>query len=159
MFRFIRDAVASLLLAATMVLGGLALTGGTLATDQPQPTDQPQIVEAVGTMPTPTPEPIEAVVPNPPSVTAEPEPEPAEDVPAICEPGLLLTETGECVDPSFYADPTAPVMPEGPTYRLSPCLDEYGTGAYACYWDAQNRGNGLGRSFVLIGGTVYYAEP
>ena len=38
---------------------------------------------------------------------------------------------------------------------LPPCVTE---DSHDCFWDAQHRGNGLGRSFVDIAGIVYYLD-
>lgn len=43
-----------------------------------------------------------------------------------------------------------------PTIRLVPCARE---DSQNCYWDAARMGNGLGRSFVNLGGVLYYAAP
>lgn len=39
----------------------------------------------------------------------------------------------------------------GAAYRLQPCRVEDGR---HCYWDADDRGNNLGRSFVVVAGRV-----
>ena len=38
---------------------------------------------------------------------------------------------------------------------LPPCAEE---DSMNCYWDADTMGNGIGRSFVDINGTAYYAD-
>lgn len=43
----------------------------------------------------------------------------------------------------------------GAAYRLNPCRVEDGR---QCYWDADNRGNGIGRSFVSVGGRVIFTR-
>lgn len=43
----------------------------------------------------------------------------------------------------------------GATYRLSPCRVEDGR---HCYWDADARGNGIGRSFVRVSGRTVYSR-
>lgn len=43
----------------------------------------------------------------------------------------------------------------GAAYRLNPCRYEDGR---QCYWDADDRGNGVGRSFVAVSGRVTYSS-
>lgn len=43
----------------------------------------------------------------------------------------------------------------GAAYRLSPCRVEDGR---HCYWDADDRGNGAGRSFVRVSGRTVYSR-
>lgn len=40
--------------------------------------------------------------------------------------------------------------------ELPPC--QYEDSTYDCYWDAQERGNGLGESFKVIDGVVIYED-
>lgn len=42
----------------------------------------------------------------------------------------------------------------GATYALKPCRVEDGR---QCYWDADARGNGVGRSFVRVSGQLIYS--
>lgn len=42
----------------------------------------------------------------------------------------------------------------GAAYRLKPCRFEDGR---MCYWDADDRGNGIGRSFVVVSGRIVYS--
>jgi hypothetical protein len=42
-----------------------------------------------------------------------------------------------------------------PDMTIPPCATE---DSHDCYWDAATMGNGHGRSFVAIGGHVYYPE-
>lgn len=55
--------------------------------------------------------------------------------------------------PTPTPTPDAPVFP---TYSVGPCATEDATD---CYWDAARMGNGVGTSFVNIGGVYYYAAP
>lgn len=50
------------------------------------------------------------------------------------------------------------VTPESHSHvvQLAPCATE--DSMTDCYWDADARGNGSGASFVVLGGTVYYAD-
>jgi len=41
---------------------------------------------------------------------------------------------------------------------LVPCEQEDSGDVYDCYWDAEVRGNHVGRSFVVIDGTYYFSE-
>jgi len=34
------------------------------------------------------------------------------------------------------------------------CLEEDGSGQYACYWDASQPGNGVGASYVIVDGKI-----
>jgi hypothetical protein len=43
----------------------------------------------------------------------------------------------------------------GATYHLNPCRSEDGR---QCYWDADDRGNGIGRSYVVVAGRVIYSR-
>lgn len=43
----------------------------------------------------------------------------------------------------------------GAAYKLRPCRFEDSRG---CYWDAATRGNGRGRSFVVVSGRVLYVN-
>jgi hypothetical protein len=64
---------------------------------------------------------------------------------AECDEGFARAEDMTCV-PVTYWDNVAPKV------TLGACVTEDSTD---CYWDAQTRGNGMGTSFVNIGGTVY----
>ena len=46
-------------------------------------------------------------------------------------------------------------VPE-PSVTVPPCVTEDDPGP--CYWDADVRGNGMGRSFVVLDGVTYYLE-
>lgn len=59
-----------------------------------------------------------------------------------------------------YVEPSGPralyvELNNGATYRLNPCRVEDGR---QCYWDADDRGNGAGRSFVVVSGRVIYSR-
>lgn len=36
---------------------------------------------------------------------------------------------------------------------VSPCAEEDGSGQMACVWVSPDRGNGVGRSFIVVGGS------
>ena len=44
----------------------------------------------------------------------------------------------------------------GTTGPVVPCITEDYSGPVACYWDASERGNGLGRSFTWTGTELNY---
>lgn len=62
-----------------------------------------------------------------------------------------------------YAEPVGRValyveLNNGATYRLAPCRFEDGSGQRGgCFWDASDRGNGIGDSFAVISGRFIYS--
>lgn len=62
-----------------------------------------------------------------------------------------------------YVEPVGRValyveLNNGATYRLRPCRLEDGSGQRGgCYWDAGDRGNGIGDSFAVISGRLIYS--
>jgi len=108
------------------------------------------------------------------AVTASaPVPTPAVDTPTVADPGVV-TDSGSAPTPAstplvcppwtspgvLGADGRANSclwnMPEsGGKIVLPPCAQE---DSLNCYWDASKRGNGLGKSFININGTYFYAE-
>lgn len=79
---------------------------------------------------------------------------------AIGVGGVVLTAAA-CAPEEPVTNPTAPAQaPEDvidslPDIVLVPCPEE---DSRNCYWDATLMGNGVGRSFVNIGGVTYYPE-
>lgn len=43
----------------------------------------------------------------------------------------------------------------GAVYRLQPCRYE---DSRHCYWDADSRGNGIGRSFIRVSGRIVFSR-
>jgi hypothetical protein len=107
---------------------GLAIFGASVVTAV-----APAPVEPVA------PAPIATVAPEATATPVAPEPEPCPEATA---------EDGSCVPFTFYA----------PTYTLEPCEEEDGSGQVACYWDASERENGLGRDFIVLNGVTFYPE-
>lgn len=76
-------------------------------------------------------------------------------------PGRAYADPVDNTDPAVYVSRVAPA-PAGPaitvtlstgkTRELAPCRVEDGR---RCYWQADVRGNRIGRSFVVIGGVRY----
>lgn len=75
--------------------------------------------------------------------------------------GLALSLTAITTTPDepapWPADTTATIQDDG-SIILPPCEDD-DSAADDCYWDAAVMGNGIGDSFVTVGGVTTYAEP
>ena len=71
-----------------------------------------------------------------------------------CEDGYTLAEDNTCVAPGYYDVPPTPEAPM-PDRTLVPCPEEDSDN---CYWDAAQRGNGVGTSFITLDGVTYYPE-
>ena len=117
----------------------------------PEPVEIVQTVTAEGESADLTRDPI-VVTPAPPVEVAAPAPLPTVE-PVLCEPGWTLAEDGSCVNPGFYDDVEASSI--GPFYDLAPCTSDGPAESENCYWDAIERGNGVGTDFIQLNGVVY----
>lgn len=78
---------------------------------------------------------------------------------------VVTAVTTSAVSAEEYAPDTAPIAEThtlsteieltGETHTLSPCEYEDSSN---CYWNGAEQGNGIGASFVNIGGTLYYLQ-
>ena len=99
-----------------------------------------------------TPDPSSNWTPEPtPSETTTTEPtptsDPTTDAPIVCAPWM---EPGWANTSCIWAMPNA-----GGTLQLKACAEE---DSQNCYWDATQRGNGQGRSFINIRGHIFYED-
>jgi len=142
---------ASQAIVAAIVLGGTFALSAARADEEPTPVDKPtseavQVVEAqdvVEDLSRPVEVyPVTVDEPAPVEPTAEPTPEP------------------EVFAPMPVAEPEVEVSSIGPFYTLEPCAaDEIPAGFVPnCYWDASERGNGVGYDFIWWEGEVFYPE-
>lgn len=122
------------------------------ATPTPAPVPPLESAPAPAPSPAPTPEssePLNTGHAGGPEVTPPAYVAPNLNCPAWTSPGWL----------NSHGDATACLwnMPgtEGGTMTLTACAEE---DSLNCYWDASTRGNGQGRSFININGTVFFAE-
>ncbi|QIK64541.1 hypothetical protein G7068_15960 [Leucobacter viscericola] len=125
--------------AAFALIGAVGLTVTLSAASLPEV--DPVKVEAVEIAETPEAPQID--VPEVDQAEAEQVAAPALPVPAV----VTEAESTEVNDTSG--------LPSEGTLSLPPCATE---DAANCYWNASVAGNGLGRSFIDVGGVTYYAE-
>lgn len=79
-------------------------------------------------------------------------------------PGRAHADPVDNTNPAVYVSHMSP-QPAGPAVtvtlstgkvrQLNPCRVEDGR---RCYWQADVRGNGIGRSFVVLGGVRYFVN-
>jgi hypothetical protein len=75
---------------------------------------------------------------------------------AACIPDEQVPAPAPIVEPVTEPAPIIEPAQDYPVYQLPACSTEDST--ENCYWDAANMGNGQGQSFVVLNGTVYYAN-
>jgi hypothetical protein len=136
--RFLPAACLIAGVAATLIVGA----AGTDAGDTPAPT-APAVQTLNGSDAAPA-----VTVPDTPTVKTLNDTDPANDADDASAP----TVTPE---PGSPATIKLPIAQMGPNIVIPPCPTE---DSENCYWDAAQRGNGIGTSFIRFDGVTYYPE-